>query len=172
MAEKMNKKATLVGDYYARESKIDDDMKALMQKLAEMKANKQKAAKKNRQYLALRIFELFFENSELGKIFAYNRGDVFRSEEKVDTLLIMFDEVAEKIKADNDTFGLKDVDFSEESDVEDDIDENNNENDNENETEDEDEDEVETETETANENTEETKEEEKANNPWQNRSRW
>lgn len=114
-----NRRAGLVGNYYERESKIDDDMKALMQKLAEMKANKQRAAKKNRQYLALRIFELFFENSELGKIFAYNRGDIFRSEEKVETLLIMFDEVAEKIKEDNETFGLKGVDFANQDNAED-----------------------------------------------------
>lgn len=114
-----NRRAGLVGNYYERESKIDDDMKALMQKLAEMKANKQRAAKKNRQYLALRIFELFFENSELGKIFAYNRGDIFRSEEKVETLLIMFDEVAEKIKEDDETFGLKGVDFTAQSNSED-----------------------------------------------------
>ena len=125
-----NRRAGLVGNYYERESKIDDDMKALMQKLAEMKANKQRAAKKNRQYLALRIFELFFENSELGKIFAYNRGDIFRSEEKVETLLIMFDEVAEKIKEDDETFGLKDVDFANQDNREDeeeieDIDKNN-----------------------------------------------
>lgn len=114
-----NRRAGLVGNYYERESKIDDDMKALMQKLAEMKANKQRAAKKNRQYLALRIFELFFENSELGKIFAYNRGDIFRNEDKVETLLIMFDEVAEKIKEDDETFGLKGVDFTAQSNSED-----------------------------------------------------
>ena len=123
MAEKnnntvTNRKATLVGNYYERESKIDDDLKALLQRVAELKANKQRTAKKNRQYLALRIFELFFENTELGRIFAYNRGEIFRSDEKVETLLIMFDELAEKIKLDNDTFGLKDVDLSVQDDSE------------------------------------------------------
>lgn len=123
MAEKnnntvTNRKATLVGNYYERESKIDDDLKALLQRVAELKANKQRTAKKNRQYLALRIFELFFENTELGRIFAYNRGEIFRSDEKVETLLIMFDELAEKIKLDNDTFRLKDVDLSVQDDSE------------------------------------------------------
>ena len=106
------RKAQKVGAYYEKEGKIEESIQDLMRKLKEMRAAKERTQKQNRQYLALRVFELFFENTELGRIFSYNRGELFKDEDKVETLLLMFEEVAEKIKEDNDTFGLKDVDFS------------------------------------------------------------
>ena len=106
------RKAQKVGAYYEKEGKIEESIQDLMRRLKEMRAAKERTQKQNRQYLALRVFELFFENTELGRIFSYNRGELFKDEDKVETLLLMFEEVAEKIKEDNDTFGLKDVDFS------------------------------------------------------------
>lgn len=106
------RKAQKVGAYYEKEGKIEESIQDLMKRLKEMRAAKERTQKQNRQYLALRVFELFFENTELGRIFSYNRGELFKDEDKVETLLLMFEEVAEKIKEDNDTFGLKDVDFS------------------------------------------------------------
>ena len=106
------RKAQKVGAYYEKEGKIEESIQDLMRRLKEMRAAKERTQKQNRQYLALRVFELFFENTELGKIFSYKRGVLFKDEDKVETLLLMFEEVAEKIKEDNDTFGLKDVDFS------------------------------------------------------------
>ena len=106
------RKAQKVGAYYEKEGKIEESIQDLMRKLKEMRAAKERTQKQNRQYLALRVFELFFENTELGRIFSYNRGELFKDEDKVETLLLLFEEVAEKIKDDNDTFGLKDVDFS------------------------------------------------------------
>ena len=121
------RKAQKVGAYYEKEGKIEESIQDLMRRLKEMRAAKERTQKQNRQYLALRVFELFFENTELGRIFSYNRGELFKDEDKVETLLLMFEEVAEKIKEDNDTFGLKDVDFSatgddESSDVSDEAD--------------------------------------------------
>lgn len=106
------RKAQKVGAYYEKEGKIEESIQDLMRRLKEMRAAKERTQKQNRQYLALRVFELFFENTELGRIFSYKRGELFKDEDKVETLLLMFEEVAEKIKEDNDTFGLKDVDFS------------------------------------------------------------
>lgn len=106
------RKAQKVGAYYEKEGKIEESIQDLMRRLKEMRAAKERTQKQNRQYLALRVFELFFENTELGRIFSYNRGELFKDEDKVETLLLMFEEVAEKIKEDNNTFGLKDVDFS------------------------------------------------------------
>lgn len=106
------RKAQKVGAYYEKEGKIEESIQDLMRRLKEMRAAKERTQKQNRQYLALRVFELFFENTELGRIFSYNRGELFKDEDKVETLLLMFEEVAEKIKEDNDTFGLKNVDFS------------------------------------------------------------
>lgn len=106
------RKAQKVGAYYEKEGKIEESIQDLMRRLKEMRAAKERTQKQNRQYLALRVFELFFENTELGRIFSYNRGELFKDEDKVETLLLMFEDVAEKIKEDNDTFGLKDVDFS------------------------------------------------------------
>lgn len=106
------RKAQKVGAYYEKEGKIEESIQDLMRRLKEMRAAKERTQKQNRQYLALRVFELFFENTELGRIFSYNRGELFKDEDKVETLLLMFEDVAEKIKEDDDTFGLKDVDFS------------------------------------------------------------
>ena len=46
----IKKKAKTIADYIDRDVKINDEIKELTRKLNEAKANKQKSAKKNREY--------------------------------------------------------------------------------------------------------------------------
>lgn len=102
----IKKKAKTIADYIDRDVKINDEIKELTRKLNEAKANKQKSAKKNREYIAIKTYELFFDETQLGKIFEHNKGEIFRDEIKVERLIEIFEEVSQKIFAEPEIFGL------------------------------------------------------------------
>lgn len=102
----IKKKAKTIADYIDRDVKINDEIKELTRKLNEAKANKQKSAKKNREYIAIKTYELFFDETQLGKIFEHNKGEIFRDEIKVERLIEIFEEVSKKIFSEPEIFGL------------------------------------------------------------------
>ena len=102
----IKKKAKTIADYIDKDVKINDEIKELTRKLNEAKANKQKSAKKNREYIAIKTYELFFDETQLGKIFEHNKGEIFRDEIKVERLIEIFEEVSQKIFSEPEIFGL------------------------------------------------------------------
>lgn len=102
----IKKKAKTIADYIDKDVKINDEIKELTRKLNEAKANKQKSAKKNREYIAIKTYELFFDETQLGKIFEHNKGEIFRNEIKVERLIEIFEEVSQKIFSEPEIFGL------------------------------------------------------------------
>lgn len=102
--------------FYKRLSNDDKEIERLRQVLAERIKQRQVNKGKNKQYLAMRVFENFFEKSLLGKIFKYNEGELFADDTKVELVQEYFAEIAEKIKNEP-LFELTDVDFDTEENV-------------------------------------------------------
>lgn len=102
--------------FYKRLSNDDKEIERLKQVLADRIKQRQVNKGKNKQYLAMRVFENFFEKSLLGKIFKYNEGELFADDTKVELVQEYFEELAQKIKNEP-LFEISDVDFNKEENV-------------------------------------------------------
>lgn len=121
MARQVKSKSEKLQLAIERNNKQEENILQLKLRLEQALKDAENNRKKNKRMLAYRLYDLFFEDTELGKIFNYNNGEIFTNDKKVDKLQQLFDDLAISILENDKIFKLKNVDFSKEEVVDDEI---------------------------------------------------